>query len=244
MTTPATYNLIGAGGTGSILYNLMLRYLDTWHGHHKTKFALQVIDGDQVETKNYDRQLFGPMAVGKNKAAALVEASAFTPVHGKIYPRPEYLGKANIAKLIRETDTTLIAVDNYSCRALIEAHVKTLKHATVINGGNEMTNGSCQLYLRRKGKNLTPPLSHWHDEIAYKGTDDRAAMSCAAVAAIPGGEQTIIANGMSAITMLNMLRIGLEQAENPKGPVGHEVHFDLATLAMRHEDLRGTDGWK
>jgi hypothetical protein len=157
---------------------------------------------------------------------------------------PHYLGKKNIDELVRRGDIVLIAVDNYSVRALIEARVKALEDAVVINGGNELTNGSCQIYIRQAGKNVTPPLSHFHEEIKYKGTDDRAAMTCAARTKIPGGEQTIAANSMSASIMLAFLSNYHTQATKPKGMVGHEAHFDLATLAMRHEDLRGTDGWK
>ena len=240
MTAKTTYTLLGAGGTGSILFPSLLRYLETYHRHRDEEFYLQVIDGDAIEPHNLDRQLFADPTVGDNKAEALVHTSTFDPPHGKLFPVPKFLGKENVGKLVRDTDVVLIAVDNYSARALIEERGKELDNIVVINGGNESTDGSCQLWVRREGKNITPPMSHCHPEIQYKGTNDRAAMSCEARAKIKGGEQTIIANMASALAMLNMLRLH-HQADVPKG--GHEVYFDLDTLAMRPEDLRGVEGW-
>lgn len=243
MTAKTTYTLLGAGGTGSILFDSLIRYLATYHRGRKEAFNLQVIDGDEIETKNLDRQLFADPTIGHNKAEALVATARHVPPNGKLFAIPKFLGKDNVEKLVRDGDVVLIAVDNYSVRALVEEHGKTLPSLVVINGGNESTDGSCQLWQRRDGQNITPPLSHMHPEIAYKDKDDRAAMSCEVRASIPGGEQTIIANMMSATTMLNMLRLF---HTSPKGvpAKGHEVHFDLNTLAMRPDDLRGVEGWK
>ena len=242
MTHTPTYTLIGAGGTGSILFSPLVRYLETYYRGQPvlTGYNLQVIDGDEIERKNLERQLFAEPAIGFSKAEALVASLGFEPALGKLFTFNEFLGADNIAKRIRDGDTVLIAVDNYSLRALVEKHGLTLDNLTVINGGNEATDGSCQLWVRRAAKNLTPPLSHGHPEIAYKGADDRAEMSCEARSKLPGGEQTIIANMQSATTMLNVLRLH-HNVGVPKQ--GHEVHFDLNTLAMRPDDLRGLEGW-
>lgn len=240
MTAKPTYTLLGAGGTGSILYESLLRYLETFHRHRDENFYLQVIDGDAIEAHNLDRQLFAEQTIGGNKAEALVHTTPFKPPHGKLFPVNDFLGKKNVEKLIRDGDIVLIAVDNYSVRALVEERGKNLDNIVVINGGNESTDGSCQLWIRREGKNVTPPMSHCHPEIAYKADNDRAAMSCQARSKLKGGEQTIIANMASAVAMLNMLRLH-HQNDVPKG--GHEVYFDLDTLAMRPEDLRGVEGW-
>lgn len=241
MSEKPTYTLLGAGGTGSILFDSLVRYLETYHRHRDEEFYLQVIDGDEIEAHNLDRQLFPEPTIGNNKAEALVHTAKYVPPHGKIFPVATFLGKKNIGKLVRSGDIVLIAVDNYSVRALVEQHGHTLDRLVVINGGNESTDGSCQLWVRHDGKNVSPPLSHCHPEIAYKSANDRAAMSCEARGKIKGGEQTIVANMASALMMLNMLR---QHHQNSVPKVGHEVYFDLDTLAMRPEDLRGVDGWK
>lgn len=240
MTAKTTYTLLGAGGTGSILFDPLVRYLDTYHGHRKETFNLQVIDGDGIEAHNLARQLFAGPAIGGNKADALVHTARYEPLHGRLFPVPKFLGRDNVTKFVRDGDIILIAVDNYSVRALVEENAGKLDNTVVINGGNESTDGSCQLWVRRDGQNVTPPLSHCHPEIAYRKDNDRAAMSCEARSKIKGGEQTIIANMASAVAMLNMLRLH-HQHDVPKG--GHEVYFDLDTLAMRPEDLRGVEGW-
>ncbi len=55
--------IIGAGGVGSWLVEAMARLVDVMY--------ITVIDGDTLEEKNLDRQLFGEGEIGKNKAEAL-----------------------------------------------------------------------------------------------------------------------------------------------------------------------------
>lgn len=223
--------LVGAGGTGSILYEPLVRYLAAWHRNHEGTFVLGVIDGDDVETHNLDRQMFTGNFVGGSKAEAVV--SRYRPQTGEVHPLHEYLGANNIANRIHDGDIVLIAVDNYPARSHIERHVSTLDNAVVINGGNEAIDGSVQIWVRRDGKNVTPPISFLHDEIHTPGAD-RAEMTCEAIAQIAGGEQHIVANMQSATLILNALRLVLDQAE-----LGwHEIHFDLNVGRMRPFDYR------
>lgn len=244
MTTPRqTYWLIGAGGTGTALFGPLLRYLGTFHGARKESFTLAVMDGDNVEPHNLNRQLFDTPAIGHNKAQALT-ASAIKPDIAELHPIPQYLGSdEDSLSRITDGDIILIAVDNYPVRYFIEQRALQLPNVVVINGGNEKTDGSTQIFIRRKGRNLTPPLSHCHPEIAPTGPD-RAKMTCQAIAKLPGGEQTIIANGASAIFMLNMLRLFHERSDKDLKTMPHEFHFDLNTLSARPDDLRGVPGWK
>ena len=59
-----------SGGTGTHLLAPLHRYL---YAHHRGgEWMLYLIDGDVVEEKNLERQLFVPGAVTMNKAAAAV----------------------------------------------------------------------------------------------------------------------------------------------------------------------------
>lgn len=238
MTTP-TYVLVGAGGTGSILYPSLLRYLGATHRHRDEDALLAVIDGDTLAYSNLDRQLYPGSAVGANKAEALV---ALYPVPGNLIvtPIPQYLGEDNIEKFIQTADTILIAVDNYAVRALINDRVKNLDNATVINGGNEESDGSVQIFVREDGKNITPPLDHCHPEIAYAEKDDRRKLSCQQISDLPGGGQTLVANMMSATLILNALRLIHDGADYRNR---HEQFFDMTTVKMRPADNRGVEGW-
>lgn len=238
--TSRIYTLIGAGGTGSILFPQLLPYLTTYHAARNEPFQLAIIDGDSVASTNLSRQLFAGRFVDENKAEALL--AMHQPDPDLVVAVPHYIGAKNVEELIQDGDTLLIAVDNFPVRSFIEKRGATLDNIAVINGGNEELDGSCQLWVRQKGKNVTPPLSHCHPEIHSAGPD-RAALSCQQIADLPGGGQTIVANSMSATSMLNMLRILHEWEANPKQDPHHEMHFDLSTLKMRPADNRGITGW-
>lgn len=230
MTRP--YILVGAGGTGSFLFPALLRYLESYHGNREERFTLTVIDGKEVAATKLHRQLFFGRYAGNPKATALVEQYDADPT--VVFGVPAYLGDENIGG-ITEDSVVMIAADNFPVRARIEEHAKTLQNVTVINGGNEMTDGSLQIYARRAGEDVTPPLSQGHPEILRDDGRDPSALSCQQIAELPSGEQTIIANMMSATAMLNAVRRlhDWENAENAPFPPGEEVFFDMETFAMR-----------
>ena len=228
-----TYILVGAGGTGSLLIDPLVRYLRTFH--QKDNFVLAIVDGDNVEQKNLERQAFTTNHVGLNKAAALADF-VYGGDTAQIMPVPQFLGEKNIGTLINNGDIVLIAADNYNVRARIEQQALSLDDITVINGGNESLHGSCQIFIRRGGKNITPPLSWMHDEIYTPSEHDPSKMDCIALAKIKGGEQTIIANMMSAAWMLDMLHRLHQAPENPV--IWHETFFDLKTGNAKAYDWR------
>lgn len=226
------YILVGAGGTGSFLFPALIRYLETYHGPREDTFTLTVIDGKEVAASKLSRQLFFGRHAGNPKATALVEQYESDP--NVVIAVPSYLGPDNISG-IRENSVVLIAADNFPVRARIEEHCQSLQNVTVINGGNEMTDGSLQIYARRDGEDVTPKLSQGHPEVLRDDKRDPAALSCQQIAELPSGEQTIIANMMSATAMLNGVRRvhDWEATAHAPFPPGEEVFFDMDTFAMR-----------
>ena len=234
------YLLVGAGGTGSIMFDPLIRYLTAYHGNREENFIVAVIDGDEIEPHNLERQLFQNNYVGENKANALVAQYG----HAALRALPEFVTDDNIAARINEGDTVLIAADNYDVRARIERHGLTLQNITVVNGGNESTDGSLQLWVRRDGKNVTPPLSFMHPEILTPSPHDPSKLDCQQRAQMPGGEQTIVANMMSATQMLNAIR-SLHEWETEQRPLRWtQIFFDLQTGNARGSDMRETEGWQ
>jgi molybdopterin/thiamine biosynthesis adenylyltransferase len=231
------YLMVGAGGTGSMLLAPLHRYLSTYH---KTgDWMLYILDGDVVEEKNLARQLFAPGDITANKAIA-AEASLRDSVHVKAYP--EYLSEENMERFVQNTDTVLICVDNMTVRKRIEERALALDYITVINGGNEKYDGSVQLWVRERGLNITPRLSYLHPEVAVAEGEDRAEMTCAQAAALPGGEQTIIANLQSATWMLTALwrkHSNLHTTiDEPKAATWTELQFDPIKGRVDHIDQR------
>lgn len=219
-----TYWLIGAGGTGSILYQPLVRMLDTHHGGPEG-WILAIMDGDNLEARNLERQLFPGHAVGENKAVAL----ANTLPHPAVRAIPAYLDDEQAEKRIQDGDAVLIAADNYQVRARIEDRAMALDNVLVINGGNERHDGSVQIFERIHGLNHTPPLSWEHDEIRSSTAPDPSELSCLEKAQMPGGEQTIAANMMSATLMLNALRHALTEIPWLEST----IFFDLNTVRVR-----------
>lgn len=197
------YLLIGAGGTGTSFLDPALRYLRAHHGGNSDPGVWQfgVLDGDSVEPHNLDRQIFRPETIKMNKAQAAVQPHVYM---GNVIPIPEYLGRHNAAQYLSDGITIFIAVDNFPVRSIIESFCLTLENCVVINGGNELDTGSCQIWIRKDGENVTPPLSFLHPQIHEPG-QDRAEMTCEEIAALPGGGQLIAANMASAMYMLSAL---------------------------------------
>lgn len=228
MTRP--YILIGAGGTGSFIFPALIRALEAYYSDKEEDFTITIIDGKTVDASKLTRQLFFGQYAGINKAEALRDQYGADPK--VVIAVPTYLDKKNI-KGIPENAVVLIAADNFPVRARIEDYASRMKNITIINGGNEMTDGSLQVYMRRNGKDVTPKLSQGHAEILSEDGRDPAALTCQQIAELPSGEQTIIANMMSATAMLNAVRQLHEWEATQENLPKEEVFFDLNTMAMR-----------
>jgi hypothetical protein len=238
------YVMVGAGGTGTHLLAPLITYLNSHHADGD--WMLHVMDGDIVEAKNLERQLFRPADVTANKAEAAVEACANTHVRAI----PQYLSEENLPRMLQNGDTVLICADNFTVRKRIEDHCKALDDVIVINGGNEKYSGSIQLWVRAAGEDVTPRIGYLHPEIALRKGEDRAAMTCAQAAALPGGEQTIIANLQSATWMLTALWRAHTLAflhsvdQEPSPLTWTELQFDALLGTVDHIDQRMSAHWR
>jgi len=176
-----------------------------------------------------------------NKAEAIL---MMYPGH-PIVAISRYIGKADIENMIQDGDVVLICADNHSVRALIADHAKTLDNIVVVNAGNEITDGTVQLWIREAGKNLTPPITYGHPEIKFVSEDDRSEMDCLTAAKLPGGEQTLLANMTAATYMLTALNRWHTQAWEAKGhgPGWTELTFDFITGEVHHLDMRTRRNW-
>lgn len=239
-----TYFVIGAGGTGTHLMAALLAYLRNHHANNGQPYQVVVADGDSFTRDNTTRQLFNEGYVATNKAEAMVH---MYPGHPLI-AISRYLGDADIRTMIQSGDVVLICADNYSIRALVADHVSNLDNAVVINAGNENHDGSVQLWVRRDGNNITPPITYGHPEIRFLAEDDRAAMTCAQVAALPGGGQTLLANMAAATYMLNALYRWHNDSYGPTATqhtsrTWTELQFDLANGTVDAIDMRTRRNW-
>lgn len=164
--------IVGLGGVGSILIERLCRFLN-----YSTDLSANIllVDGDSYEAKNYERQEF--IRIG-NKAD--IKASELQMRFSKlcIDSFQEYVTPENISSIIKENNIVFMCVDNHKTRMIVSNYCKQLKDVILISGGNELTDGNVQLYVRKDSKDLTPDLCKYHPEIANPEDKLPNEMSC------------------------------------------------------------------
>ena len=164
--------VIGLGGVGSILVERLSRFLNYTA---EQDADMLFVDGDAYELKNYERQEFSQMG---NKAEIKMNDLALKFPNIKYDFYPAYINEANVVDVIKNDSIVFLCVDNHKSRKIINNYCRHLDNITLISGGNELTDGNVQLYVRREGKDLTPHISAYHPEI--ENPDDKLPeeMSC------------------------------------------------------------------
>lgn len=174
--------IIGCGGAGSWLTPLMCKLVGGGQ--------LCLVDGDKLEEKNLDRQLFLMSDMGKNKAVALSKRYIVAWV------RDEWFGYGTIPGLTMK-DWLLVCVDNDPARlAALEEADRT--GCQVIVCANE-TNSSEAYYYRTEWKDSPrDPRVYYPNLLTNHDGDPRAqAVGCTG-AAQESNRQLVTANFMSA----------------------------------------------
>ena len=175
MTEPNKLNIviIGMGGVGSVLLPKLARFCQSLPGFAT---SITVVDGDKYEPKNAERQVFSRFG---NKAEVAVadalkagfDCVTFTAV-------PEFLTPDNIDFVLESGAVIFLCVDNHKTRKMVDAFVSKLPDAVLMNGGNELTDGNVQVYIRSAGSDVTASLSATHPEISNPRDKAPHEMSC------------------------------------------------------------------
>ena len=152
--------VIGLGGVGTILIERLCRFLNYSSDYDA---ELLLVDGDEYELKNYERQEFNQMG-NKADVKSTELMLKFPEVPVEIFE--QYINETNVASVVREGDIVFLCVDNHKTRNIVSNYCTVMKDVTLISGGNELTDGNVQTYIRRGGKDLTPDLCAYHPEIA------------------------------------------------------------------------------
>lgn len=227
---PKRVIMVGAGGIGTWLAAGVARMLE-W------KFpgsALIIVDGDNYEAKNLERQDFTQLG-NKATVKALELTKQFrntnffgvpkwvVPHEGKSYPDDS--GKISVKDLIKEDDIVLAVVDNFAARKIIFDAASELENIDVFTGGNDDNLfGSIYHYRKRDGVEITAHPSTTHDE--YQNPPDRnpGEMSCQERAEIEGGTQILATNMAVAAFILARIQKTIIFNQNPEES---EIYFDL-----------------
>lgn len=207
----ASIKVVGAGGIGSWLLAFLGR---TSRIGADGQASATCFEKDEAEEKNLSRQPFSKRDVGRNKAEALAgwlyDLIDITAVE-------EYVKEDNVDQFIHNLDTVFVCVDNHTSRKIISDHCSTLRDIILISGGNELWDGTVQVYVRLDGKDITPPLTYGHPEI--EEPTDEGPWNCAEVSDVE--PQIAATNIMVAAYMIAAYwMLGTDK-------MWHEVHFDI-----------------
>lgn len=213
--------VIGAGGAGIFLIHTLCRFLM----HLDEESAVTIIDGDAYETRNSERQDFERLG---NKAEVTCEALA--KKYDKrltFHAKPVFVDEGNVFLFIKEGDIVFLCVGIHAVVKLVSDHCQTLENIMCFSGGNEYTDGSLQCYIRKDGKDITPPFTYEHPEIENPKDVNPAKLTCEELAAT-SAPQLIFTNMMSAARMLGRFWTHVFAPEKQRRPISEE-YFDLLT---------------
>jgi len=181
--TKSTYCLIvvGAGGTGSFFLEEASRLLC----HHKKRGeirSMHIFDGDEVTTKNLQRQCFLAEDIGRNKAAVLSEVlnEAFNL---NFIAHNCYITEKDQLRVWWNHNENCIpvivsGVDNHACRLAIEELYKDVGSIIVFDAANEYETGEVVFSYKRKGIVFSPCRSHFFPDILKGDLRSVTEMSC------------------------------------------------------------------
>ena len=190
--------VVGLGGIGSHLVEPLARFLSC----HAEPPALILIDGDTYSRNNQSRQRAETSELGANKAsvhaARLRQFASLT-----VTSRETFLDERNVKSYVVDKSCVFSCVDNHATRKLLSDALLRLRNGLLLSAGNDLTDGNVQVFQRQNGRNISPPLDKYHDEIRYPQDVNPAQLSCDELSRQPQSAQVLMANFTAAALLLN-----------------------------------------
>lgn len=220
LVAPSSIYIIGCGGVASYLMPALLKLLVNLEDQP----SIILIDGDTLEERNLDRQLFKADQVGQPKSKAMQEL--YDPAQNLITYVTDYFTDGF---QVMDGSLLLCCVDNHVARAAVLNTCDT-NNCIAIVGGNEYTDASAAIYIPRwKGSPLDIRVRH-PEILTDKTGDPTRPASCQGEAQV-AAPQLAIANYSAANAMLWLLwfwfaeRHLMERESEPYWPVEHGNTF-------------------
>lgn len=218
-------NIIGLGGIGSILSDSVCRFLNY---SIQKNIEIILIDGDDYEEKNLERQLFSYF---DNKATSKCRELKTKYNRMQIKDFPQFIDQDNI-NIIERGDIVFLCVDNHKTRKLVSDYCSTLGDIILISGGNELVDGNVQIYIRKNSKDVTPSLTKYHPEIENYNDKLPSEMSCEELE--KSEPQLFFTNMMVACfmcsTFYNILQSSTFSENSKRTFKISEVYFDIEKM--------------
>lgn len=114
---PITVNVIGAGGTGSHMIEVLARINFVLTGTGKAGLQVNLFDPDVIESPNLGRAAFNENYLGLNKAVAVIDhINRKFGTNWKAVPKNYHIGKGVPIPKSRIANLTICCVDTVSAR--------------------------------------------------------------------------------------------------------------------------------
>jgi hypothetical protein len=215
--------VIGAGGVGSWLIPSLCLLT-------KPK-QLTVVDGDSLEEKNMNRQLFEHRWVGRNKAYALAQKYGCESI-GEYYAMGRFV--------VQPEDWLIVCADNHPARraALNEADVRGCR---VIVAANETHSAEAYYYTRAwRGSPIDPRV--YYPELLTGNDDDPLgeAIGCTGEAQ-SRNPQLVTSNMMAASLAMHLYVLWSMEAEKLETETINSLPHKLVSNLTRLESVRIKD---
>lgn len=219
--------LVGCGGVGSWLLPALIKLLEG----AESKPTIHLIDGDKLEAKNMDRQLFSPADIGSFKADAL--ANLYIRQYPSIKSLPTFLTPST-----EVADHSLFfgAADNHTARRTILQLVDRFGGKAII-GGNEYTDAEAYLYEPDWLGTPADPRIYYPDILTDTTNDPTGLAGCTGEAAV-SSPQLVLSNYLAGGYMLHLFyfhyveRPKLERDIKPFWPVIHRSTFSRLSTEL------------
>lgn len=236
--------VVGAGGIGGWLVEGLARMLE----YKDPGSMLIIVDGDNFEPKNKERQAFqemGNKAVVRASELAKQFPQTFIVPIGKWVveeaPNEEEPDNPKISAkgLLQDGDIIYSVVDNFACRKLLFDTARQFDNIDVFTGGNDdQLYGSIYHYQRRDGQDVTDNPVDTKPELADPQDRNPGMLSCQERAELEGGTQLVATNFTVAALLLGRTQYCvLEENE----PAVAEMFFDLGAGVATSYDRRTED---
>ena len=209
-----TIYIVGGGGVGSWATPAMCRLVGSEN--------VCVVDGDILEKKNLDRQLYNVLDIGSNKATRLGEKYSCGWID-KWY--------SHGLRELDKDDWLLCCVDNNAGRAAVLESCDVYG-CKAIFGANEVTSAEAYYYEPRwKDKDGLDPRKYYPEILTDKRFDPLAVGSGCTGAAAEENVQLVSANYMAAGLMQHLYVIQAIEGRKIKGAArGHLPHRIIQNL--------------
>lgn len=212
--------IIGAGGVGSWLTPSLCMLV----GRDK----VIVVDGDKLEEKNLNRQLFTTQDIGRNKAEALADRYGCGAI-------PDWFSFGDRA--YDEDDVLIVLVDNHPARA---AALQTCDYSKcfAILAANETTSSEAYVYKPEWLNTNLDPRIMYPELLTNTDGDPRAASIGCTGTAQEQNRQLVSANVMAASLALHMFVVWQLEARKLTRDAREHLPHKLVQNLSRNESFK------